>query len=53
VGAIVHTIANRALSDHTVKNIFGNVNYVKHYLQGTVVGFFDGRAPGGRMPSGS
>jgi hypothetical protein len=43
VGAIVHAVANRALSDHTVKNIFGNVNYVKHYLQGTVVGFFDGR----------
>ena len=27
VGAIVHTVANRALSDHTAKNIFGNVNY--------------------------
>ena len=26
VGAIVHAVANRALSDHTVKNIFGNVN---------------------------
>jgi len=27
VGAIVHAVANRALSDHTAKNIFGNVNY--------------------------
>ena len=34
VGAIVHTVANRALSDHTAKNIFGNVNYSKHFLQG-------------------
>ena len=42
VGTIVHAIANRALSDHTAKNIFGNVNYAKHFLQGTVVGFFDG-----------
>ena len=48
VGAIVHAVANRALSDHTAKNIFGNVNYAKHFLQGTVVGFFDGRAPGGK-----
>jgi hypothetical protein len=47
VGAIVHAVANRALSDHTAKNIFGNVNYAKYFLQGTVVGFFDGRAPGG------
>ena len=37
VGAIVHAVANRALSDHTAKNIFGNVNYAKYFLQGTVV----------------
>ena len=48
VGEIVHAVANRALSNHTAKNIFGNVNYSKHFLQGTVVGFFDGRAPGGK-----
>ena len=47
-GVIAHAVANRALSGHTVKNIFGNVNYAKHFLQGTVVGFFDGRAPGGK-----
>jgi len=47
-GAVLHAVANRALSDHTAKNIFGNVNYAKHFLQGTVVGFFDGRAPGGK-----
>ncbi len=51
VGVIVHAIANKALSNHTVKNILGNVNYAKHFLQGTVVGFFNGRTPGGRMPS--
>ena len=48
VGEIVHAVANRALSDHTAKNIFGNVNYAKHFLQGTVMGFFDGRPPGGK-----
>ena len=48
VGAIVHAVANRVLSDHTAKNIFGNVNYSKNFLQGTVVGVFDGRAPGGK-----
>ena len=53
VGAIVHPIANRALSDHTTKNIFGNVNFAKHFLQGTIMGFFDGHALGGRIPSGS
>jgi len=47
VGAIVHTNSNRVLSDHTVKNIYGNVNYAKTFLQGTVVNVFDGRAPGG------
>jgi hypothetical protein len=48
VGAIIHAVANRALSSHTTENIFGNVNYAKHFLQGTVVGFFDGCAPGGK-----
>ena len=45
VGAIVHTDSNRVLSDHTMKNIYGKVNYAKTFLQGTV--FFDGCAPGG------
>ena len=48
MGAIVHVVANRALSNHTAKNIFGNVNYAKHFFRGTVVGFFDGRTPGGK-----
>jgi hypothetical protein len=48
VGAIVHTVANRALRDNTAKNIFGNVNYAKYFLQGTVVGVFDGCALGGK-----
>ena len=46
VGAIVHTISNRVLSDHTAKNIYGNVNYAKTFLQGTVMLFFDRRTPG-------
>ena len=48
VGAIIHAVANRVLSDHTAKNIVSNVNYSKHFLQGTVVGVFNGRAPGGK-----
>jgi len=48
VGAIVHAVLNRVLSDHTAKNIYGNVNYDKTFLQGTVVNVFDGHAPGGK-----
>jgi hypothetical protein len=48
VGAIVHAVSNRVLSDHTAKNIYGNVNYAKTFLQGTVMNVFDGRAPGGK-----
>ena len=48
VGAIVHALANRVLKEQTAKNIFGNVNYPKHFLQGTVMGVFDGCAPGGK-----
>jgi hypothetical protein len=46
VGAIAHTISNRVLSDHTAKNLYGNVNYAKTFLQGTVMLFFDRRTPG-------
>ena len=48
VGAIVHAVSNRVLSDHTAKIISGKVNYAKTFLQGTVVNVFDGRAPGGK-----
>jgi len=48
VGAIVHAVSNRVLSDHTAKNIYGNVNYAKTFLQGTVINVFDGRTPGGK-----
>ena len=33
VGVIVHAVSNRILSNHTVKNIYGNVNYAKTFLQ--------------------
>jgi len=48
VGAIKHAVSNRILSDHTTKNIYGNVNNAKTFLQGTVVNVFDGHAPGGK-----
>jgi hypothetical protein len=47
VGVIVQAVSNRVLSDHTVKNIYGNVNYAKTFLQGTVMNVFEGRTPGG------
>jgi hypothetical protein len=47
VGAIVDAFSSRVLSDHTT-NIYGNVNYVKTFLQGTSVNVFDRRAPGGK-----
>jgi hypothetical protein len=54
VGAIVHAVSNRVLSDHhTAKNIYGNVNNVKTFFQGTVIHVFDGPCRGGRMPSES
>ncbi len=36
-GTIIHAIANRVLSDHTAKNIYGNVNYCKYFMQGIAV----------------
>ncbi len=48
VGAIVHAVSNRVLSNHAAKNIKGNVNYAKTFLQGTVVNVFDRRTPGGK-----
>ena len=48
MGAIVHTVLNRVLSNITVKNIYGNINYAKMFLQGTVINVFDGRTPGGK-----
>jgi hypothetical protein len=48
VGAIVHAVWNRVLSVHTMKNIYGNVNYAKTFLQGTVINVFGRRTPGGK-----
>jgi hypothetical protein len=48
VGAILHTVSNRVLSDHTAKNIYGNVNYAKTFIQGTIINVYDGRTPGGK-----
>ena len=48
VGAIVHAISNRVLSDNTAKNIYSNANYAKMFLQGTTINVFDGRTPGGK-----
>ena len=47
-GAIVHALAKWALGKPTAKNIFGNVDYNKTLVQGTVVNVFDGRKPNGK-----
>jgi len=47
VGAIVHAhaVSDRVLSDHTAKNIYGNVNVnyanAKTFLQDTLMNVFD------------
>jgi hypothetical protein len=47
VGVIVHNVSKIVLGNHTVKNIYGNVNYAKTFIQGTAVNVFDRRVPGG------
>jgi hypothetical protein len=47
VGVIVHAVYKNVLGNHTTKNIYGNVNYAKTFIQGTVVIVFNGRLPGG------
>ena len=48
VGMIVHVVLNRVLSNHTAKCIYGDINYAKTFLQGTVINVFDGCTPGGK-----
>jgi hypothetical protein len=42
-GTIIHAVANRVLSNHTAKYIYGNVNYCKYFMQGTVIDVRRGR----------
>jgi hypothetical protein len=43
---IVLTISKIVLGDHTAENMYGNGNYSKTFIQGTVVNVFDGHVPG-------
>ena len=47
-GTIVHALVKLALGEHTAKNIFGNVDYNKTFIQGTVMNVFDGCKPNGK-----
>jgi hypothetical protein len=47
VGAILHAIVNRVLSNRTGRNIYGNVKYAKTFIQGTVMNVFNGCMPRG------
>jgi hypothetical protein len=46
VGVIVPAVLKIVLGNHTVKNVYGNVNYAKTFIQGTIVNVFDGPVPG-------
>jgi hypothetical protein len=48
VGLIFHAVVNRVLSNHTARNIYGNVNYAKTFIQGTFMNVFNGCMPGGK-----
>jgi hypothetical protein len=48
VGMIAHAVLKIVLGIHTTKNIYGNVNYGKTFIQGTIMNVFDGRKPGGK-----
>jgi hypothetical protein len=48
VGVIAHTISKNVLGNNTAKNVYGNVNYAKMLIQGTLVNVFDGRMSGGK-----
>ncbi len=47
MGTIVRAISKNILGDRTGRNFYGNVNYAKTFIQGTVVNVFNGRVPGG------
>jgi hypothetical protein len=47
-GMIVHAISKIVLGIHTAKNVYGNINYGKTFIQGTIVNVFDEREPGGK-----
>jgi hypothetical protein len=48
VGVIVHADSKNVLGDHTGKNIYGNLNYAKLFIQGTFVNVFNRCVPGGK-----
>jgi hypothetical protein len=50
-GVIVHALSKWAVGEHTAGNIFGNVDYNKTFMEGTVVNVFDGRATGAKNAS--
>jgi hypothetical protein len=50
-GVIVHALSKWAVGEHTARNIFGNVDYNKTFMEGTVVNVFDGHAMGAKNSS--
>jgi hypothetical protein len=48
VGMIVHAVSRNFLGNHTMKNVNGNLNYAKTFIQGTILNVIDGHVPGGK-----
>ena len=46
--SIVHALAKWVLGKHTAKNIFGNIDYNKTFIEGTVINVFDRHKPNGK-----
>jgi hypothetical protein len=46
VGVIGHAVSKIVLGNHTAKNVYGNVNYAKTFIQGTIMNVFNGHVPG-------
>jgi hypothetical protein len=49
VGVIVHVVSKILPCDHTAKSNYGNVNYAKTFIQGTVLNVFDKCMAGGKI----
>ncbi len=47
VGVIVHAVLKNILGNHTMKNVSGNINYMKTFIRGNIVNVFNRHITGG------
>jgi hypothetical protein len=48
VGETVHALVNRVLGNHSAKTIYGNTNWCKYLMEGTVANAHDGHKAGAK-----